>query len=84
MFNKRKYTIPVDKINAVVIDEPLIGRLFKRRNVEIINIGMGDDENEGAQLLLSCTKDEYLKKMKILLPEVALADKLIKQNKEVG
>ena len=84
LFNKRKYTIPVDKINAVVIDEPLMGRLFKRRNVEIINIGMGDDENEGAQLLLSCTKDEYLKKMKILLPEVALADKLIKQNKEVG
>lgn len=69
MLRKNTSTIPVNKINGVVIKQPLLSRLFGRYQVEIINIGTGDEKNESSYLLLSGTKEETKHNMEVLLPE---------------
>lgn len=78
---KRKYTIPVDKINAIIIDEPPFSRILKRRNAEIVNIGFGDEAAETAQLLLSSKKEEFKMNLQKLLPEFEIEDNLQAQPK---
>lgn len=68
-FKKKKYAIPVDKINAVKIIQPLVSRVLKKYYVEIINVGTGDENNESAGLVLSCSREELEKYMALLLPE---------------
>lgn len=69
LFRKNIHTIPVDKINGVKLVQPFFSRIFNRYQVEVINVGTGDEKNESANILLSCTKDEVKKYMSTLLPE---------------
>lgn len=69
LLKKRIYTIPVNKINAIKIVQPTISRIFRKYHVEVINVGTGDEKNESAQLIISCSKEELKHYMSILLPE---------------
>lgn len=72
VFKKVAYSIPVEKINAVRLKQTFIARIGKRYMVEIINVGMGDDEGEAQSFLLPYTKMETLKEqLNLLLPEFA-------------
>lgn len=79
MFKKRKYTIPINRINAINIKQPVLSRIFKKYSVDIVTIGVGDDESEGSQILLSCNKEDFMKNMKILLPELSLGEEMVLQ-----
>lgn len=68
-FNHITKTIPVDKINAVIIKEPFLARLFRLYQVQIVNVGTGDEKNENRFILLSLPKNRVLEYMKELLPE---------------
>ena len=83
LMTKKQYTVPVDKINAIVIDEPTISRIFKKKSIELVNIGMGDNYNESAQVLLSEGHNKYKEKLKLILPEVELNENLKRQSKKV-
>ena len=74
MFNKRKYTVPINRINAINIKQPVISRIFKRYSVDIVTIGVGDNVAEGSQILLSSNKEDFMKNIKILLPELSLGE----------
>ncbi len=78
MFKVREYVIPVQKINAIHIKQTLIGRIFKRYNVSMECVGVGDDNNEIAQLTLSLKLPEVKERLALLLPEYDLTqlDKL--------
>lgn len=69
MIKKCSNTIPINKINGVKLIQPFFSRIFRRYQVEIINIGTGNEENESSYLLLSCSKKDIKKYMGILLPE---------------
>lgn len=65
-----EYTIPVNKIQALMIRQSLIARLFHRYKAEIINIGMGDEEEEkNSFLVLYGTKKQLKEQIGLLLPE---------------
>lgn len=81
LITKKKYVIPISTISAIIVDEPLISRFFKRKNVELVNIGIGDDGKESSQLLLSENYEEYIIKLKSLLPEFKIKEDIKKQNK---
>lgn len=67
---KVNYSIPVDKIQAVVLKQTLLARIFRRYMVEVVNVGMNDDEKEAQAFLLPYGKKELLKeRMGKLLPE---------------
>lgn len=76
LFKFKKFTVPIDRINAINIKQPLMSRIFKRYQSDIVTIGVGDDISEGSQILLSSNKDEFIKNMKILLPEINMEENL--------
>lgn len=69
LVKKRKYAVPVDTINAVYIESTVLGRIFKRASVKVINIGGEGDDVAGMQLLLAGTEKELKEKLAVLLPE---------------
>lgn len=79
MFKKRKYTVPVNRINAINIKQSTISRIFKRYSVDIVTIGVGDDVSEGSKILLSSNREDFIKNIKILLPEISLGDDIALQ-----
>lgn len=67
---KINYSIPVDKIQAVVVKQSFLARVFKRYMVEVVNVGMNDDEKEAQSFLLSyCNKELLEERMQAILPE---------------
>lgn len=72
LLKKVRYTIPVDKINALKITQSIQGRLTGRWMAEIINVGMGDDqEDRKSFLLLYDKKEQNAQRIRELLPEFA-------------
>lgn len=67
---KVNYSIPVDKIQAVVVKQSFLARMFKRYMVEVVNVGMNDDEKEAQSFLLPYGSKKLLKeRVQMLLPE---------------
>ena len=86
LIKKVAYSVPVDKINAVRLTQTWIARLAKRYMVEIINVGMDDDENETNTFFLPYSKLETIQEqLHMLLPEFdgAIEIKEEKQSKAV-
>ena len=71
-FKKVEYTIPVDKIQALKIRQSFIARIGRRYMAEIVNVGMGDDQEEQHSfLVLYCTEAKLKERLSCLLPEFA-------------
>lgn len=71
---KIDYTIPVDKIQALKIRQSFVARIGHRYMAEIVNVGMGDDQEEQHSfLILYCKKEKLKERLSILLPEYACA-----------
>lgn len=67
---KVNYSIPVDKIQAIVLKQSFLARVFKCYMVEVVNVGMNDDEKETQSFLLPYCKRKLLEeRMQLLLPE---------------
>lgn len=72
ILKKVSYTIPVDKIQAIELNQSFVARLSGRYMAEIINIGMGDEaEEKHSFLLLYGTKEEIREQLLKVLPEFA-------------
>ncbi|MBQ8804509.1 MAG: PH domain-containing protein [Tyzzerella sp.] len=70
LFKKVAYSIPVDKINAVRFTQTMLARIGKRYMVEIINVGIDDDENEAQFFFLPYAKKSKIEEqIRMLLPE---------------
>lgn len=74
LFRIKKFTVPINRINALNIKQSVVSRIFKRYQSDIVTIGVGDDEFEGSQILLSSNKEDFIRNMKILLPELNLEE----------
>ena len=69
---KVEYTIPVDKIQALKIRQSFLARIGHRYMAEIVNVGMGDDQEEQHSfLVLYCTEEMLRERLSLLLPEFA-------------
>lgn len=76
LFQKKQYTIPVQKINAISIQYTLLGRIAQKGYIKVINIGGEAEEADGRKLLLTDSGDQLKKKLAILLPEFCPEDVL--------
>lgn len=72
LLKKRNYAVPVNKINAIVLDYTWIGRLCKRAYVKVINVGGEKDDVDGMKFLLAGSYQDLEEKLKLLLPEFTL------------
>ena len=70
LFKKVAYSVPVDKINGIKLSQTWIGRITGRYMVEIVNVGMDDDEKEANTFFLPYNEIETLQEqLHLLLPE---------------
>ncbi|MCR5736816.1 MAG: PH domain-containing protein [Eubacterium sp.] len=80
-----EYSIPVEKVNGIVIRQTFMARIFKKYSAELINVGMGDEEKEKTFFCLYCSLKQLQQILKILLPEYsdAIEFHLMRQPKMV-
>lgn len=69
LLKKVSYQIPVDKIQAFKMNQTVIARIGHRYMAEIINVGMGDEQNEKSFLFPYCKMDQAKAYLEKLLPE---------------
>lgn len=82
LFKRVAYSIPVEKINGIKLVQTPIARMGKRYTVEVINVGMGDDETETNTFFLPYAKKEVIEQqIEMILPEFAGCMQ-IKENKQ--
>lgn len=75
LLKKVNYTIPVDKINVITIKQTFIARRMKKYMVQVVNIGMGDEEQEKSGFLLPYLSEEKIyDALQVLLPEFDMRD----------
>lgn len=71
LFTHRQYNLPLDKTNAIIVHQPLFARMFGYYFGELINVGMGDVDNNGTPIFCLCVKEEEMKEIiKQLKPEL--------------
>jgi len=72
LMSKVNYSIPVDKIQALVLKQGLLARMCKQYAVEVVNVGMNDDKQEANAFLLPyCSRAKMEQHIGELLPEFA-------------
>lgn len=70
LFKKVNYAIPTSKINAVCLRQTFIARLCRKYSVELVNVGMGDEQQEESSFLLWFNSLEQTREyLNQLLPE---------------
>ncbi len=74
LIRKRKFTIPVNTINAISIEYTMLGRIFGRASVKAINIGGEGEDAGGVQIMLAKKWGEISSDLKMLLPEYPVLD----------
>ncbi len=70
----RSYTIPVDKITALQIEQPFFSRIFKKYSVKVVTVGIGDEDGESSNITMSLSKDRLREQLTELVPEFGWAE----------
>ena len=69
VFTNYDYKIPFEKINAVIIYQSFLARIFGKYYIEIINAGVGNDKDEKRMITLYTSLKNKNKILDNLLPE---------------
>lgn len=82
LITHKNYTLPLEKIHAIVLRQGFLARLFDYVSVEAVNIGLNDEKNEKPHILLQAPKSEVLTILAIILPEYSPEGNLLRQTKK--
>lgn len=81
----RSYTIPVDKITALQIEQPVISRIFRKYNAKVVTVGVGDEDGESSNMTASLSAEEMTYWLKKLVPEYVWGDMLeVEKEEKIG
>lgn len=81
----REYTVPVNKINAITIDQAPVARLLGKYAVKVSTVGIGDNKNENAYLSMAMSKEQMVLQMNEILPEYSFEHMLnVNPEEKVG
>lgn len=73
LFTRRQYNLPLDKTNAIIVHQPILARIFGYYYGELINVGMGDLEDNGIPIFCLLVKKDKLEEIiKELKPELEI------------
>lgn len=70
----RSYTIPIDKITAMRIEQKPFARLFKKYCANVVTVGIGDEQGESSNITMAVSKEELRAVLSELVPEYDWAD----------
>lgn len=66
----RSYTIPVDKITALSIEQPFMSRIFRKYHIEVEAVGIGDEDGESSNLTMALSREDVMIHLETLVPEL--------------
>lgn len=69
--NKRHYMIETEKINAVIVNQPLLARLFGMASIDLAVVGLGNEKNETTHLSLIADRAQIDHVLKTCVPDFA-------------
>jgi uncharacterized membrane protein YdbT with pleckstrin-like domain len=69
LLKRVNYAIPVDKINAVIIHQTFIARIFHRYTAELVNVGMDDEKDSNAYFTFYSSKEKMMDVIDRTIPE---------------
>lgn len=81
-FTTVTYHVYFDKVNALIINQTLQARIFKKYLIEVVNAGMGNDDNEKQILTLYTDKKTVDYIMENLLNDYVVYDNELRQDKK--
>lgn len=65
----RNYTVPVDQIVCMWVEQPPLSRIFHRYQASIVSVGLGNEDGETSNLTLALPEAEFRRQLAALLPE---------------
>lgn len=74
LLKKKKFAVPVHRINAVVMQATVFSRIAHMYSVKVINVGGEDEDATGMPILLMGTETVLREQMAILLPEFEMPE----------
>ncbi len=84
LITRRKYTIPLAKINAIEINSTFLGVMTRMARVDVVNIGGDSGDTTGHRILLYDKVPELMRKLKLIMPEFKTVDKISYERQPVN
>ena len=83
-FTNYKYSLPINRINAVIIKQTIQARIANYYEIEVVNAGLGGNENEDEKTIISLYVKEKEKNIILneIVPEYQNQIKLKNQTKQ--
>ncbi|MCR5484302.1 MAG: PH domain-containing protein [Clostridiales bacterium] len=69
VLNKRNYSFEKEKVNAVMISQPFLARIFGKCSVNIAVVGLGNEKNETTHLALMTDKKTAVRIINECVPD---------------
>ena len=69
VLNKRHYMLETEKINAVMVNQPLLARFFGMSSVNLAVVGLGNEKNETTHLSLIADKAQTERILQTCVPD---------------
>lgn len=75
VLNKRHYMFEMEKINAVMINQPLLARFFGMASIDLAVVGFGNEKNETTHLSLITDMEKVQEILEKCAPDFACKQK---------
>ncbi|MBQ3150774.1 MAG: PH domain-containing protein [Clostridia bacterium] len=76
LINKRNYVFETEKINAVIINQPILARFFSLVSIDLAVVGLGNEKNETTHLSLMVNKNRAKEILSLCAPDFRCTEKL--------
>lgn len=81
LLKKKQYVFDKDKVNAVIVRQPLLARAFGYYRAEVAVVGLGNDKHETPQICLLIKKQELDRILSECAPDFICAEQPVKSHK---
>ncbi len=78
MINKRNYVFETDKINAVIINRPILARFFGMQSIDLAVVGLGNEKNETTHISLMVNEEKAKEILSLCAPDFKCSEPLRK------
>ncbi len=83
LITRRSYRLSIDKVNALVIRQGVLGRISGMYYIEMLNVGMGEEKENISPIFCLCVNKFYLEwVIKTMVPEFADTLEFVKPPKK--
>lgn len=79
----KEYSIPKDKIYAIILKQSFILQLINKYSIEVITSGYGDEQNEQALIYPIASKEFINNELSKIIPELIISEEGSKPSKKV-